>query len=51
MVEWIWRYPVKPAQGESVPRVFADVDGPDCDRLWACVSADRIVVSAKSPRR
>ena len=51
MVEWIWRYPVKSAQGESVPRVFVGVDGPDGDRLWACVSADGIVVSAKSPRR
>ncbi len=51
MVEWIWRYPVKSAQGESVPHVFVGVDGPDGDRLWACVSADGIVVSAKSPRR
>lgn len=50
-MEWIWRYPVKSAQGESVPRVFVGVDGPDGDRLWAGVSADGIVVSAKSPRR
>jgi MOSC domain-containing protein len=51
VVEWIWRYPVKSAQGESVPRVFVGPDGPDGDRQWACVSADGIVVSAKSPRR
>jgi uncharacterized protein YcbX len=50
VVEWIWRYPVKSAQGESVPRVFVGVDGPDGDRSWACVCADGIVVSAKSPR-
>jgi uncharacterized protein YcbX len=51
VVEWIWRYPVKSAQGEPVARVFVGVDGPDGDRLWAAVSADGIVVSAKSPRR
>jgi MOSC domain-containing protein len=51
VVEWIWRYPLKSAQGECVPRVFLGPDGPDGDRLWAAVSADGIVVSAKSPRR
>jgi uncharacterized protein YcbX len=51
VVEWIWRYPVKSAQGESVPRVLVGLDGPHGDRLWACVSADGMIVSAKSPRR
>jgi uncharacterized protein len=51
MVDWIWRYPLKSAQGESLERVFIGPDGPDGDRAWACVTEDGMVVSAKSPRR
>jgi hypothetical protein len=51
MVDWIWRYPLKSAQGESLERVFIGADGPDGDRAWACVTGDGMVVSAKSPRR
>jgi uncharacterized protein len=51
MVEAIWRYPLKSAQGESVRRAFFGPDGPDGDRSWACISADGMVVSAKSPHR
>ncbi len=51
MVDSIWRYPLKSAQGEPVPRVFISADGPDGDRSWACVTADGMVVSAKNPRR
>jgi uncharacterized protein len=51
MVDWIWRYPLKSAQGESLPGVFIGPDGPDGDRAWACVTADGVVVSAKNPRR
>jgi uncharacterized protein YcbX len=51
MVEEIWRYPLKSAQGETVTDVFFGPDGPAGDRSWACISADGIVVSAKSPRR
>lgn len=51
MVEAIWRYPLKSAQGESVSRAFFGPDGPDGDRSWACISADQMVVSAKHPRR
>jgi uncharacterized protein YcbX len=51
MVEAIWRYPLKSAQGESVRRAFFGPDGPAADRSWACISADGMVVSAKNPRR
>jgi uncharacterized protein YcbX len=51
MVDSIWRYPLKSAQGEPVPRVFIGADGPAGDRAWACLSADGTVVSAKHPRR
>jgi uncharacterized protein len=51
VVESIWRYPLKSAQGESVTRAFFGPDGPDGDRSWACVTANGIVVSAKHPRR
>jgi uncharacterized protein YcbX len=51
MVESIWRYPLKSAQGESVTRIFFGLDGPDGDRSWACISADGIIVSAKNPRK
>jgi uncharacterized protein len=51
MVDWIWRYPLKSAQGESLTQVFFGSDGPAGDRSWACVSADGVTVSAKNPRR
>jgi uncharacterized protein YcbX len=51
MVESIWRYALKSAQGESLPQVFFGLDGPAGDRSWACLSSDGIVVSAKNPRR
>lgn len=51
MVEWIWRYPLKSAQGESLTHAFFGCDGPAGDRSWACISADGIIVSAKNPRR
>ena len=51
MVESIWRYPLKSAQGEALPRVFIGPDGPAGDRAWACLSADGMIVSAKHPRR
>jgi MOSC domain-containing protein len=51
MVDWIWRYPLKSAQGESLKDVFVGRDGPAGDRSWACVSDDGIVVSAKHPRK
>jgi MOSC domain-containing protein len=51
MVESIWRYPVKSAQGESVARAWFGTDGPAGDRAMACLTADGIVVSAKNPRR
>jgi uncharacterized protein YcbX len=51
MVESIWRYPLKSAQGEPLPRVFIGADGPAGDRAWACISADGMIVSAKHPRR
>jgi hypothetical protein len=51
MVESIWRYPLKSAQGEALPRVFIGTDGPAGDRAWACLSADGMIVSAKHPRR
>ena len=51
MVDSIWRYPLKSAQGEAVARVFIGADGPAGDRAWACVTADGTIVSAKHPRR
>jgi uncharacterized protein len=51
VVDWIWRYPLKSAQGESLTHVHIGTDGPDGDRGWACVTADGLVVSAKHPRR
>ncbi len=51
MVEEIWRYPVKSAQGEPLIRCHFDVNGPEGDRAWACISGDGVVVSAKHPRR
>ena len=51
MVDWIWRYPLKSAQGESLTSVFVGSDGPTGDRAWAAISADGTVVSAKNPRK
>jgi uncharacterized protein YcbX len=51
MVDWIWRYPLKSAQGESLASVFVDSDGPAGDRAWAAISAAGVVVSAKNPRK
>jgi uncharacterized protein YcbX len=51
MTDWIWRYPLKSAQGEPLTSVFVSPDGPAGDRAWAAVSADGVVVSAKNPRR
>jgi MOSC domain-containing protein len=51
VIESIWRYPLKSAQGESVSRVFLGLDGPAGDRSWACADPDGIIVSAKHPRR
>lgn len=51
MVEAIWRFPLKSAQGEGLARVDFGVDGPVGDRAWACVAADGRIVSAKHPRR
>jgi hypothetical protein len=51
MVESIWRYPLKSAQGESVASAYIGPDGPDGDRAVACITTDGIVVSAKNPRR
>ena len=51
MIDSIWRYPLKSAQGEMLPRVFIGADGPVGDRAWACISADGMIVSAKHPRR
>ena len=51
MVEAIWRFPLKSAQGESVWCLYFGLDGPAGDRSWACLSADGLVVSAKNPRR
>jgi uncharacterized protein len=51
VVDWIWRYPLKSAQGESLADVYFGPGGPDGDREWACVTEDGLVVSAKNPRR
>jgi uncharacterized protein len=51
VVKGIWRYPVKSAQGERLAAARFGRDGPEGDRMWACVSADGSVVSAKNPRR
>jgi uncharacterized protein len=51
MVEELWRYLVKSAQGESLGSLSFDVDGVRRDRSWACIDTDGIVVSAKQPRR
>jgi uncharacterized protein len=51
MVEQLWRYLVKSAQGESLAELAFDLDGPRLDRSWACLDAEGIVVSAKQPRR
>lgn len=51
MVEQLWRYLLKSAQGESLQAVHVDRHGPDRDRRWACLDADGFVVSAKQPRR
>jgi uncharacterized protein YcbX len=51
MVESIWRYPLKSAQGERLRAVYIGLDGPEGDRAWACITQDGIVVSAKHPRR
>jgi uncharacterized protein YcbX len=51
MVDWIWRYPLKSAQGESMSQAFIGADGPAGDRSWACVTADGMIVSAKNPRK
>src|SRR3954447_14110846 len=51
MVEELWRYLLKSAQGESLEAVHLDHHGPQGDRRWACVDADGFVVSAKQPRR
>jgi uncharacterized protein len=51
VIECLWRYPVKSAQGESVERLFLGLDGVAFDRVWACIASDGVVVSAKQPRR
>ena len=51
MVEELWRYLVKSAQGESLTSLAFGTEGPYGDRSWACLDADGIVVSAKHPRR
>ncbi len=51
MVEELWRYLLKSAQGESLPSLTLDAEGPAGDRSWACLDPDDIVVSAKHPRR
>jgi uncharacterized protein len=51
MVDSIWRYPLKSAQGECLGQVYVDSDGPARDRSWACLAADGTVVSAKNPRK
>lgn len=51
MIESIWRFPLKSAQGESLGQAAIGADGPTGDRAWACVTADGMVVSAKHPRR
>jgi hypothetical protein len=51
MVEQLWRYLVKSAQGESLESVHLGADGPQGDRRWACLDADGLVVSAKQPRK
>jgi uncharacterized protein YcbX len=51
VVDWIWRYPLKSAQGESLADLYIGPDGPEGDRGWACVTEDGLVVSAKNPRR
>jgi uncharacterized protein len=51
MVEQLWRYLVKSAQGESLASLAFDSDGARLDRSWACLDADGVVVSAKQPRR
>lgn len=51
MIESIWRFPLKSAQGESLRRAFFGRSGPDGDRAWACIAVDGLVVSAKNPRR
>jgi uncharacterized protein len=52
VVDAIWRFPLKSAQGESVASAYFGSAGPDGDRSWACVTqADGLVVSAKNPRR
>jgi uncharacterized protein YcbX len=51
MIEGIWRYPVKSAQGERLPSAFISPDGASGDRAWGCVSRDGLIVSAKNPRR
>lgn len=51
MVEELWRYVLKSAQGESLAEMHLDAHGPQGDRRWACIDADGFVVSAKQPRR
>lgn len=51
MVEQLWRYLLKSAQGESLASLAFDSAGPRLDRSWACLDAEGIVVSAKQPRR
>lgn len=51
MVEELWRYLLKSAQGESLAAMRIDEHGPRGDRQWACLDAEGFVVSAKQPRR
>ena len=51
MVEELWRYLVKSAQGESLAALTFGAEGPAGDRSWACLDAEGVVVSAKHPRR
>jgi len=51
MLESIWRYPLKSAQGESLTCAWFGLDGPDGDRSFAGLTEDGVVVSAKNPRR
>lgn len=48
----LYRYPLKSAQGESLPEAVVETGGLRGDRTWACLDdADGTVGSAKHPRR
>ncbi|BCJ63953.1 MOSC domain-containing protein [Polymorphospora rubra] len=45
------RYPLKSAAAETLSSVDVSWSGLAGDRVWACVDADDVLVSAKKPRR